>query len=198
MGTSDDSARQQSFYNLPKFHESRNLRRLVEIAVRPQSCHFVAIIRRVRRGYGEYQRPRASSGFPHILQDLRSLFSRQIDIENDQSRTRHTGIDPGLLEQLDSLLAVAHNLDICVKFGLTDCPADEQNVSRVILNNQDEGTAGAGLLRALIRRGDGNGKWTPRRVRSRPRSVPRNVPRFAGKSPARYRSPRTARVYEGV
>ena len=77
----------------------------------------------------------------------------KIDVENDDIGTRLGGIGVGLVEKLNGLLAVPHDMEVDGKLRPFDGSLDEIRVRLVILDDEDLPCAGNSVLQT------GRVKW---------------------------------------
>jgi hypothetical protein len=85
----------------------------------------------------------------HVLQDVASLLSRQIDVENDQGGTRGAGVGVYPIEKVDGLLPVGDDVERNVKFGSVESFLDQEHVGFVVLHHEH---VGANRVELLFRR----------------------------------------------
>ena len=71
-----------------------------------------------------------------------ALLLWKIDIENDDIRTGLRGICVGLVEKLNCLLAIPHDMEVDGKVGPLDGSPDEIHIRRIILDDEDLPTGG--------------------------------------------------------
>jgi hypothetical protein len=72
-----------------------------------------------------------------MFEHVAALFLWKIDVENDDIGTRLGGIGVDLVEKLNGLLAVPHDLEVDGKVRPFDGSLDEIRIRLVILDDED-------------------------------------------------------------
>ena len=72
-----------------------------------------------------------------MFEHVAALFLWKIDVENDDIGTRLGGIGVDLVEKLNGLLAVPHDLEVDGKVRPFDGSLDEIRIRLVVLDDED-------------------------------------------------------------